>query len=341
MSENIITIPDTDTERVAAILRTFCRDHDRVRPEAVTVTALEPPHYRLDVEGATFRATLLGADSVVLVQVDPADTSVDLAPTVTRRLVAPPEPPPVPDPGLFDVNAERRRVLGLLDQLRHLSERIRLATRQVSTSRSDEVARLSSLAPTDAVDSGYRPVDHSITLRQMARTSVETVALLADLRRLLGEAETYHRATSPRLRDALVALATARSGADSLSAVPSLASLGEVTADRFSQHEVNLDDLTDKLDVLARAVEEVSPLVARFEEAVRIHVAAMLETARRAACHTATATLTRLRAQAAALRVETEAEALARDAAERLDVAGSVPRIIWPTPGSLEPPKLG
>ncbi len=194
------------------------------------------------------------------------------------------------------------------------------------------------MVPADAVASDYKPVSHDITLLRMSREAVETVALLAELHSVLSEAETYRRAVSPRLRDAVVGLATARSGGESIAAVGSLSNLGEVEADRFSQHEVNLDDLGDKLDVLRRAVEEVSPLVTRFEEAVRVHVGAMLHTTRLVAVQNAATMLARLRASAQTVRTCTEAETLAGEAAARIGV--TAPAIIWPS-DLLEAPRLG
>ncbi len=90
--------------------------------------------------------------------------------------------------------------------------------------------------------------------------------------------------------------------------------------------------------MLRRAVEEVAPLVERFETALRVHASAMLETARRAAMHSATVTLSRLRAAAETVRHVTEAETLAAEAASRLGV--TAPAIVW-SRDPLEPPTLG
>jgi len=335
MSETEILTPAGD--RAEAIRRTFMVEHPKATDTVVTM--VEGMTYRIETGGAVFRADLLdGGTRVTFTLADPGDVHVDLAPPSMRRLVGPSEPVVEPDPALFDVNASRGRALRLLDQLRHLAERVRLNTRHVATSHSDEVARLSSLVPADAVDASYKPLNHNITLLRMSREAVETVALLADLRGVLSEAEIYRRAVSPKLRDALMELATARSGSESLAAVGSLSNLGQLAVDRFSQREVNLDDLGDKLDVLRRAVEEVNPLVVRFEEAVKVHAGAMLHTARLAACQNATMVLTKLRAAAQTVRTVGEAEVLAAEAAERVGV--TAPRLIWSS-DPLAPPKLG
>jgi len=319
------------------------------RAESVRLSFLAEHPKALDaavahVDGATFKVTTAGVACLAVIldggtRVEFTMTEPEPGRPLVRPLVAAPEVAPLPVADLFDVNRERGRIVKThLEPLRHLAEQLRLRTRNVATSHSDEVARLGGLVPTDAVDATYRPINYTTTVRRMSREAVETVALLEDLRHVLAEAEAYRRAVGPRLRDAQVALATARSGVDNLAAVPSLVNLGELAVDRYAQAEVNQDDLGDRLDTLRRAVEEAQSLLIRFEEATRIHASAMLETARRFTMATATVTLARLRAEAQAVRVVSEAEMLATEAASRVGV--TAPTIAWPA-DLLEPPRLG
>jgi hypothetical protein len=325
--------------RAEAVLRTWQTEHPRVLD--VTVSHVDGAVYRIETPGATFKAEVMdGGTRILFTWSDPASLDVPLGPAVLRRLVGPPEPAPERDASLFDVADARRRSHVLLDRVRTTAERLRIATRHVATSHSDEVVRLGALVPEDAVASDYRPVSHDVTLRRMARECVETAVLLDDLRATLGEAEAFRRHAGPNVRTAVVALETARRGGGALADVGSLASLGEIARDRWSQHQVNLLDLEDRLDRLRRACDEVAPLVSRFESALQTHASAMLHVARLAAVASSTAVLARLRATADGLRIVSEAEVLAAEAAYRLGVGETVPRIIWPDLGSLEAPRL-
>jgi len=325
---------ETLDARADVIRLTFRAEH----PKAVdaVVVHVDGATYKVTTEGACFRADLLdGGVNVAFTLADPADVSVNLAPSVLRRLVGPPEVAPVPVLGL-DPAIEIRRALDLLDRLRVVGESARIALRGVEPDVAAEVERLRGLAPTDAHDVQGRPLSVEGPLLRMVQEVAEARATVSTLDRLVHEARDLVRDLRPRVT--ALADATIAKKPDRLRDLPGLGLVGEMHRARVSDHAQKLDALDESLDRIGRAVAEVAPVLALFVPASERYAVAALTVAREVGARTRAAWLDSVRPLAVKLRMATATEMLAESTCMGLDVS-TVPRLVY-GPDLLAAPTL-